>query len=83
MQAFKHGSTPREGNMIGKLEGLSIKCSRLKMDLRSLLDEKEDLVQERDAYKCKLHRLNHSMSTLLKNDSHKSIDLDWLLSENR
>ena len=50
---------------------------------KSVLDDVQDLVQERDAYKFKLHRLNHSMGTLLKNDSHKSIDLDWLLSENR
>ena len=50
---------------------------------KSVLDDVQDLVQERDAYKFKLHRLNPSMGTLLKNDSHKSIDLDWLLSENR
>ena len=50
---------------------------------QSLFDEREDLVQERDAYKCKVHRLNHSMSALLKSDSHKYIDLDCILSENR
>lgn len=50
---------------------------------KSLLDEKEDLVQERDAYKCKVHRLNHAMSALLKSDGYKTIDLDWLLSENQ
>lgn len=49
---------------------------------QSLLDEKEDLVQERDSYKCKVHRLNHSMSALLKCDGYKTIDLDWLLAEN-
>ena len=47
------------------------------------MDEREDLVQERDAYKCKVHRLNHSMSALLKSDSHKYIDLDCVLAENR
>jgi hypothetical protein len=30
-----------------------------------MLDEKEDLIQERDAYKCKVHRLNHSMAALV------------------
>ena len=40
---------------------------------QSLLDEKEDLVQERDAYKCKVHRLNHSMSALLKSNTYKLV----------
>ena len=61
-------------------------CSSCKLfifHLQSLLDEKEDLVQERDAYKCKVHRLNHAMSALLKSEGYKTIDLDWLLAENR
>ena len=53
------------------------------INFQSLLDEREDLVQERDAYKCKVHRLNHSMSALLKSDSHKFIDLDCILAENK
>ena len=48
-----------------------------------MLDEKEDLVQERDSYKCKVHRLNHAMGALLKCDGHKLLDLDAILSENR
>ncbi|TRY71760.1 hypothetical protein TCAL_09724 [Tigriopus californicus] len=71
------------GILVRKLELLQLKYSRLKQDLQSLLDEKEDLVQERDAYKCKVHRLNHAMSALLKSDGYKTIDLDWLLSENQ
>ena len=38
-----------------------------------MLDEKEDLVQERDAYKCKVHRLNHSMAALLKSNTYKLV----------
>ncbi len=53
------------------------------VSLQSLLDEKEDLVQERDAYKCKIHRLNFAMSALLKSDGYQTLDLDWLLAENR
>ena len=52
--------------VIKRLESLQIKYDCLKRDLQSLLDEKVDLIQERDAYKCKVHRLNHSMSALLK-----------------
>jgi len=66
-----------------RLEGLQMKYDCLKRDLQSLLDEKVDLIQERDAYKCKVHRLNHSMSALLKSDGYKSLDVDSLLSENR
>lgn len=40
-------------------------------------------MQERDSYKCKVHRLNFSMSALLKSDGYKSIDLDWIMAENR
>ena len=70
-------------DMIRQLELTQMKYSKLKQDLQSLLDEREDLVQERDAYKCKVHRLNHSMSALLKSDSHKYIDLDCIVAENK
>ena len=53
-------------DLVRRLEALQIKYDCLKRDLQSLLDEKVDLIQERDAYKCKVHRLNHSMSALLK-----------------
>ena len=53
-------------DIVRRLEHLQIKYDCLKRDLQSLLDEKVDLIQERDAYKCKLHRLNHSMAALLK-----------------
>ena len=69
--------------IVRRLESLQIKYDCLKRDLQSLLDEKVDLVQERDAYKCKVHRLNHSMTALLKSDGYKTLDVDSLLSENR
>ena len=69
--------------LISRMETLQVKYSGLRHDLRSLLDEREDLVQERDAYKCKVHRLNHAMSALLKSEGFKTVDLDWLIAENR
>ncbi len=69
--------------MVRRMEALQSKCAATRQDLQSLLDEKEDLVQERDAYKCKVHRLNFAMAALLKSDGYKSVDLDWLISENR
>jgi hypothetical protein len=61
-------------------------------DLKSMLDEKEDLINERDAYKCKLHRLNHElMVALSKNKTPGAeqskpgllLDIDALVMENR
>jgi len=52
-------------------------------DLQAVLDEKEELVTERDAYKCKVHRLNHELNSLLKGDNKKIVDVDALVMENR
>ena len=41
------------------------------------------MVQERDAYKCKAHRLNHALTALLKCEGFKSIDMDWIVAENK
>lgn len=55
----------------------------MRTDLQAVLDEKEELVTERDAYKCKVHRLNHELNALLKGDSKKLVDVDSLVMENR
>ena len=81
-QSHLKRSTPTDPELIRQLEVVQMKYSRLKQDLQSLFDEREDLVQERDAYKCKVHRMNHAMAALLKSDCHKFIDLDCLLTEN-
>lgn len=57
--------------------------SQLEIDLQSVIDEKEELVTERDAYKCKVHRLNHELNVLLKGENHSVIDIDSLIMENR
>ena len=62
----RNNAVARNEAIVKRLEKLQIKYDDLKRDLQSLLDEKVDLVQERDAYKCKVHRLNHSMAALLK-----------------
>ncbi|CAB4061640.1 unnamed protein product [Lepeophtheirus salmonis] len=69
--------------LLNDLETLQVKYSALKHDLQSIFDEKEDLVNERDAYKGKVHRLNHALNALLKSDGYKTMDLDCLISENR
>ncbi|KAK2580750.1 hypothetical protein KPH14_011375 [Odynerus spinipes] len=67
--------------MIEQLETLNIKCSQLQVDLQTVLDEKHELEIERDAFKCKAHRLNHELSKAL--NASKPIDVDALINENR
>lgn len=40
--------------------------AQLAFDLKAIIDEKEELINERDAYKCKAHRLNHELQVSLK-----------------
>lgn len=67
--------------MIEQLETLNIKCSQLQVDLQTVLDEKHELEIERDAFKCKAHRLNYELSKAL--NASKPIDVDALINENR
>lgn len=71
-------------NFISHLENLKKKNAQLSFDLKAVLDEKEELVSERDAFKCKAHRLNHELNIALKaNESHPRIlDIDGLILEN-
>nr|XP_031845362.1 coiled-coil domain-containing protein 149 isoform X2 [Nomia melanderi] len=64
--------------MIEQLERLNVK---LQTDLQMVLDEKHELEMERDAFKCKAHRLNHELSKAL--NASKPVDLDALINENR
>lgn len=74
-----------KSKMIGQLESLKKQIAQLKYDLKAVLDEKEEVVTERDAYKCKAHRLNFELNTALKNDGPeaKILDLDALILENK
>lgn len=69
--------------LVQQLETLNVKCKQLAADLQAVLDEKEELVTERDAYKCKVHRLNHELNSVLKGDKNNHIDIDGLIMENR
>lgn len=67
--------------MIEQLEKLNVKCMQLKVDLKSALDEKQELEMERDAFKCRAHRLNHELGQALH--APESMDVDALVNENR
>ena len=70
-----------KSKLIDQLEGLKKKNAHLQFDFRSIIDEKEEIVSERDVYKCKAHRLNHELNVALKGDG--MIDFDSLVLENK
>ncbi|KAM7362251.1 uncharacterized protein ACRADG_013034 isoform 1-T2 [Cochliomyia hominivorax] len=72
-------------NFICHLEQLKKKNAQLAFDLKAVIDEKEELTNERDAYKCKAHRLNHELLVALKaKDTHpKFLDIDSIILENK
>jgi len=70
-----------KSKLIAQLEMLKKKNAQLQFDFRSLLDEKEEVVTERDAFKCKAHRLNHELNVAMKGND--GIDVDGLILENK
>uniref|UniRef100_A0A182K548 Uncharacterized protein n=1 Tax=Anopheles christyi TaxID=43041 RepID=A0A182K548_9DIPT len=75
-----------KSQLIAQLEQLRKRNAQLQYDFRSLLDEKEETVTERDAYKCKAHRLNHELNVALRGAGGASqtlLDIDGLILENK
>lgn len=48
-----------------------------------MLDEKEELVTERDVYKTKYERLNQELNYILKGDENRVVDIDAVVMENK
>ena len=71
---------PRSGKIFLTILFL-LQCGQLQTDLETVLDEKHDLETERDAFKCKAHRLNHELLKALS--ASKPVDIDSLITENR
>ena len=67
--------------LIQQVEEATARAKQLQCDLQGVLDEKEELVTERDAYKTKVHRLNHELSVIMK--AGPQIDIDALIMENK
>uniref|UniRef100_A0A182QIF2 Coiled-coil domain-containing protein 149 n=1 Tax=Anopheles farauti TaxID=69004 RepID=A0A182QIF2_9DIPT len=78
-----------KSQLIAQLEQLRKRNAQLQYDFRSLLDEKEETVTERDAYKCKAHRLNHELNVALRGagdaggPTQTLLDIDGLILENK
>lgn len=81
METARKAWNEEKSKLIDQLEGLKKANAQMKFDFRSLLDEKEEIVNERDVYKCKAHRLNHELNIALKGDG--SVDIDALVLENK
>ncbi|XP_045769610.1 coiled-coil domain-containing protein 149 [Maniola jurtina] len=78
--------------LVQELEKVKKKYQQIQLDYRATLDDKEELVSDRDYYKNKVQRLNHQISFILtnrtksqtENDSPKPIvDIDAVLNENK
>ncbi|XP_063826709.1 coiled-coil domain-containing protein 149 [Ostrinia nubilalis] len=81
--------------LVQELEKIQKKYQQLQLDYRATLDEKEELVSDRDYYKNKVQRLNQQISYILSNrvkgqiadkelDPPKPIvDIDALVTENK
>jgi len=47
------------------------------------MDEKEELVTERDVFRLKYDRLNKELHYILNGDERRVLDVDALITENR
>ena len=56
---------------------------QLERDLQQVIDEKQDLETERDAYRHKYDRLNTELNYILKGDEKRVVDIDALIMENK
>ena len=63
--------------------GIFLQFNQLERDLQQVLDEKEELVTERDVYKTKYDRLNTELNYVLKGDEKRIVDIDTLIMENK
>uniref|UniRef100_A0A1I8JDQ6 Coiled-coil domain-containing protein 85C n=1 Tax=Macrostomum lignano TaxID=282301 RepID=A0A1I8JDQ6_9PLAT len=70
-------------NLVEQLEHCRSRLDQLQADLRTLLDEKEELVVERDALRGKYDRVNCELNYILKGDAGKILDIDAVVMENR
>ncbi|XP_064456249.1 coiled-coil domain-containing protein 149-like isoform X1 [Ornithodoros turicata] len=78
------GALNDKQELVGELESLRAKCLLLERDLQAIFDEKEELVTARDAYRCKVERLNQQLNLALRGGGdYVPVDVDAVLAENR
>jgi len=69
--------------LIAKMEEIQLKHNSLKHDLQRLLDEKEDIVREKEEMNLKIHRMSFQLKQLVAHDKLDLLDLDHIISENK
>lgn len=61
-----------------------VQYQQLKLDFSLLLDDKQELITERDGFRNKIRRLNYELSTSLNvNKNQQILDIDSILLENK
>lgn len=80
--------------LVNELEKIQKKYQQMQLDYRAALDEKEELISDRNYYKTKAQRLNHHISYILSNSTKMQnnneidrpkpiVDFDALVAENK
>ncbi|XP_011558719.3 coiled-coil domain-containing protein 149 [Plutella xylostella] len=103
LQQFEHcscGNNPGQQpcsnsdyeDLVQQLEKINKKYKQMQLDYRATLDEKEELITDRDYYKSKVQRLNHQISAVSNKSKGQGdeaaepapvVDVDGLLTENK
>merc|ERR1711976_703275 len=65
------------------MEETQMRYSSLKQDLQRLLDEKEDLLKEKENMNLKIHRMGHQLRQIVAHDKHDMLDMDHIVYENK
>uniref|UniRef100_A0A2S2QHD8 Coiled-coil domain-containing protein n=1 Tax=Sipha flava TaxID=143950 RepID=A0A2S2QHD8_9HEMI len=77
-------STDSKEELVKNLEIIHSKYQQLKLDFGLLLDDKQELITERDGFRNKIRRLNYELAASLKANKNQSIlDIDSILFENK
>nr|KAG5698069.1 hypothetical protein BaRGS_016717 [Batillaria attramentaria] len=79
----RHFPAYEREDLVKQLEAAREQNVQLERDLQQVLDEKQELVTERDAYRVKYGRLNTELNYILKGDEKGVVDIDALIMENK
>ncbi|XP_067947080.1 coiled-coil domain-containing protein 149-like [Watersipora subatra] len=79
----KSMSVDEREDLIKAMEKSQLESSQLERDMKQILDSKEELETERDAYKTKYERLNAELNFIMRGDEKQLLDIDGLLMENK
>lgn len=79
----RHFPAYEREDLVKQLEAAREQTVQLERDLQQVIDEKQELVTERDAYRHKYGRLNTELNYILKGDEKGVVDIDALIMENK